>query len=257
MTCTFSRVNIVDFPDLHAIKTNSGRYLFCDTHSYGILSGLDNTQTRKALHKYYQRHYTGKEFPSILSNPPDSETICTFVNPLSGKSIKAFTLAGLEYLCNHITGKNAEDSKPKFLELIKLFRSSIADYQDMPTMDSFKQEDSRPAKSNSDTKESDTTQIAVFNQSITPIVRQNLDQLYSRWEADETKLHEQAKATGKAPFGACYAALCPVFGHLIKLGSTLRSPMERVCELSTSGVPEPFQLVAVVHCYWPREVMIC
>ena len=237
-------------------------YLFCDTHSYRILSGLDITQSKKALHRYYQRHYAGKEFLSILANPSVSEHVCTFVNPTSGKPIKAFSLSGLEYLCNHITGKNAEENKPKFLELIKKFRSSIADE---PAPEFPKSSEPAPEfpKPSEDSAANDNPQIfaedreiALLHQSITPIVRQNLDQLYTRWEADEAKLHEQAKAAGKAPFGACYAAVCPVFGHLIKLGCTLRSPMERVCELSSSGVPEPFQLVAVVHCFWPKEVKI-
>ena len=215
-----------------------------------ILTGLENTSAKSALSRYYSKHYACLDFPSVLTNPLDSVHICIFIKPENGKVRRVFSLTGLEFLCNNVTGKTAAENKSKFLELINTFRASIADPSMAP-------EFPVDGKSNDELHVNESTQVALFNLSITPIVRQNLDQLYNRWEADEAKLHYQAKAAGKAPFGACYAAMCPLFGHLIKMGSTLRSPMERVCELSSSGVPEPFQLVAVVHCYWPREVMIC
>ena len=124
---TFSKLNIVDFPDLYAIKTSTGKHFFYDGHAYSILSGLDKESTNTALHRYYKKHHDDdKDFPSILTDPPDSEHVCTFVDPTSGKVLKAFSLAGLEFLCNHITGKNAEESKPKFLKLIESFRASFA-----------------------------------------------------------------------------------------------------------------------------------
>ena len=50
-----------------------------------------------------------------------------------------------------------------------------------------------------------------------------------------------------SPIGYVYAAWNPLFPDLIKIGATMRqSPYTRVKELSTSGVPEPFQLVAYV-----------
>ena len=110
---------------MYAIKTNTGRYFFCDKHSYRVLSGLDNESTRSALTRYYKKHYDGKDFPSILTNPSDSEHVCTFINPSSGKALRAFSLTGLEFLCNHVTGKMAEENKPKFLKLISDFRNSI------------------------------------------------------------------------------------------------------------------------------------
>ena len=280
---TFVTVNIDQYPELYAIRTNTGKHFFRDKHSYQILSGLDDSSTKKALQRYYQKHYEGKEFPSILANPQDSEHVCTFINPKSGKTLKAFSLTGLEFLCNRITGNAAEESKPKFLKLIQIFRSSIASpkaqgmdpvesahgvISDEPVVHATAADASHltprlveldeslafTPHSQAEDKELEATQVALLNKCITPTVRQNMDQLYLRWEADEVRLHEEAKAAGRAPFGACYAGLCPLFGNLIKQGSTLRPPMVRICELSASGVPEPFQLVAVVHCYWPREV---
>jgi hypothetical protein len=122
---TFSRVTIEGYPEMYAIKTSTGRYLFCDKHSYRILSGLDNESTKNALGRYYRKHYEGKEFPCILTNPPDTEHVCTFINPSSGKALRAFSLAGLEYLCHNVTGKLAEENKPRILKLIKTFRESI------------------------------------------------------------------------------------------------------------------------------------
>ena len=123
---TFSKVDIVDFSNLYAIKTSTGKYFFCDKHTYGILSGLDVAPTKTALHRYYKKHYEGKKFPSVITNPPDSEHVCTFVNHSSGKSLRAFSIAGLEFLCNNITGKAADENRPKFLKLIQTFKASIA-----------------------------------------------------------------------------------------------------------------------------------
>ena len=55
-----------------------------------------------------------------------------------------------------------------------------------------------------------------------------------------------------SPIGYVYAAWNPLFQDLIKIGATMRqSPYTRVKELSTSGVPEPFQLVASISCKDP------
>ena len=54
------------------------------------------------------------------------------------------------------------------------------------------------------------------------------------------------------PFGNVYAAWNPLFPDLIKIGATIRQkPYMRVAELSTSGVPEPFQLVDSIACKDP------
>ena len=44
--------------------------------------------------------------------------------------------------------------------------------------------------------------------------------------------------------GYVYAAQNPLFHGLIKIGATMRTPQIRVKELSGTGVPEPFELVA-------------
>ena len=55
-----------------------------------------------------------------------------------------------------------------------------------------------------------------------------------------------------SPVGYVYAAWNPLFQDLIKIGATMRqSPYTRVKELSTSGVPEPFQLLASIPCKDP------
>ena len=46
--------------------------------------------------------------------------------------------------------------------------------------------------------------------------------------------------------GHVYAAWNPLFADLIKIGATTRQPHIRVAELSSAGVPEPFQLIASV-----------
>ena len=55
--------------------------------------------------------------------------------------------------------------------------------------------------------------------------------------------------------GYVYAAWNPLFSGLIKIGATMRSnPYLRVLELSTAGVPEPFQLVASIATTDPFEL---
>ena len=126
MTCTFAKVSIPDFEHLLAIKTSTGNYFFCDKHSFQILTGLEKVSAQTALSRYYSKHYEGRDFPSVLTNPPDSAHVCTFIKQENGKVCRAFSLSGLEYLCNNVTGSTAAENKPKFLELIRTFRSSIS-----------------------------------------------------------------------------------------------------------------------------------
>jgi hypothetical protein len=51
---------------------------------------------------------------------------------------------------------------------------------------------------------------------------------------------------GFQPTGYVYAAWNVFFGHLLKIGATMRTPSIRLRELSGAGVPEPFELVAYI-----------
>ena len=125
MPVTFTKATILHFPELYAIKTSLGSYYFRDKDAFQIMTGLDKASAKPALYKYYMKHYAEQDFPSILTSPPDSAHVCTFIKPDSGKVCRLFSLSGLEFLCNNVTGKNADENKPKFLELIRTFRASI------------------------------------------------------------------------------------------------------------------------------------
>lgn len=76
-----------------------------------------------------------------------------------------------------------------------------------------------------------------------PTIQAIFDRIH---KLDETDLSPQA-VVPYSPIGYVYAAWNPLFGGLIKIGATMRqNPYLRVVELSTSGVPEPFQLIASI-----------
>jgi hypothetical protein len=85
-------------------------------------------------------------------------------------------------------------------------------------------------------------------------ISDSLDRLYAKWDHDEACLMQNAASSGKVFFGNCYACWNPLFPGLIKIGWTGRSPMQRVRELSGTGMPEPFQLFACINCYNPQDV---
>ena len=89
---------------------------------------------------------------------------------------------------------------------------------------------------------------------LTSDVSNSLDRLYAQWGHDEAHLMQEAASSGKAFYGNCYACWNPLFPGLIKIGWTGRSPMQRVRELSGTGMPEPFQLFACINCYNPQDV---
>ena len=51
---------------------------------------------------------------------------------------------------------------------------------------------------------------------------------------------------GASPVGYVYAAWNSLFAGLIKIGATKRTPQIRVQELSSSGIPEPFEVVTSI-----------
>jgi hypothetical protein len=54
--------------------------------------------------------------------------------------------------------------------------------------------------------------------------------------------------------GYVYAAVNPLFSHLIKIGATSKTPMHRLKQLSNTNVPEPFQLLVSIPSNKPFEL---
>ena len=103
-------------------------------------------------------------------------------------------------------------------------------------------------------QELELLQVALVNTYLTPEVQQAMDKLCLEWEADDAALEEEAAAVKKAPYGVVYAVRCQLFGHLIKPGYTMRSPQVRAKELSSTGVPVPYDVVAALYCFNPSQV---
>jgi hypothetical protein len=55
-------------------------------------------------------------------------------------------------------------------------------------------------------------------------------------------------------YGFVYLLSNPAFPNLYKVGCTERSPTQRADELSSTGVPEPFDVVAYIECQDPQRV---
>ena len=76
-----------------------------------------------------------------------------------------------------------------------------------------------------------------FQQSSLQVILDNVRDLHENEDDLDMQL----------PIGYVYAAWNPVFADLIKIGATMRrTPYIRLKELSGTGVPEPFQLIAYI-----------
>jgi len=96
--------------------------------------------------------------------------------------------------------------------------------------------------------------LALANAYYTPLVREAIHHIELRCEARDARLAEEAKAKGDRPYGCVYSAFSPPIRRLAKMGASLKTAIARAKSLSTSGVPEPFQLIAVIQCDFPFEV---
>ena len=55
-------------------------------------------------------------------------------------------------------------------------------------------------------------------------------------------------------YGFVYLLSNSAFPNLYKVGCTERSPTQRAFELSSTGVPEPFEVVGYIECQDPQRV---
>ena len=68
--------------------------------------------------------------------------------------------------------------------------------------------------------------------------------LYDKWNNEDLITFEHAKKFNKTVIGYDYALWNPLFPDFIKIGATFRTPEIRARELSGTGVPEPYIVVA-------------
>ena len=94
-----------------------------------------------------------------------------------------------------------------------------------------------------------------------PEVRQIEDKikaLEDKWHNESAVAKASATRFGKSVHGYVYALSNPFFPGMLKIGATFRTPEIRARELSGTGTPEPFVVVAQLKCVDPffteREV---
>ena len=89
-------------------------------------------------------------------------------------------------------------------------------------------------------------------------IEEKIHVLEKKWLRESILVSTQAKKTGKIVYGYVYALSNPLFPEMLKIGATFRTPEIRARELSGTGTPEPFVVVAELKCRDPfgieREV---
>ena len=95
---------------------------------------------------------------------------------------------------------------------------------------------------------------AFFSLSDVVTVNDRIEQIEASWmKADMDDFYE-SKMSDTAVIGYCYAIWNNLFADLIKIGMTRRTPEIRVRELSGAGLPEPFEIVAILPCTNPVKM---
>ena len=93
-----------------------------------------------------------------------------------------------------------------------------------------------------------------FTLSDVVTVYDRMEKIEASWiQADIEDLYEH-KVSDTAVIGYCYAIWNRLFADLIKIGMTKRTPEIRVRELSGAGLPEPFEIVAILPCTNPVKM---
>ena len=115
-------------------------------------------------------------------------------------------------------------------------------------------------------EESEFTTMVEFENALgeffaQPEVRQIEDKikaLEDKWHNESAVAKASATRFGKTVHGYVYALSNPFFPGMLKIGATFRTPEIRARELSGTGTPEPFVVVAQLKCVDPffteREV---
>ena len=77
------------------------------------------------LSRFMKKHYpTSGAFPFVDQVIDDLEPICCF-KTAAGRTSNAFSVAGLEHLCNNLPGIHASKNRAEFLGLIEDFKRSL------------------------------------------------------------------------------------------------------------------------------------
>ena len=124
MSVTYKKLVCSHMASLKCFQTNNGLDFVDGVSAVMNLCAMDSEASASAkLSKYINKHYPSKEFHSISDTYAKFEHIIIYTNE-HGRSMKGFTLDGLQFLCSNIGGAGAFRNGPIFSELIEGFRAS-------------------------------------------------------------------------------------------------------------------------------------
>jgi len=95
---------------------------------------------------------------------------------------------------------------------------------------------------------------AFFTLSDVVTVNDRIEEIEASWMKADMEDFYESKVSETAVIGYCYAIWNSLFADLIKIGMTRRTPEIRVRELSGAGLPEPFEIVAILPCTNPVKM---
>ena len=123
MSISFKKVECNIMPKLKCYQTNTGFY-FTDSKSTVMeFTGQTDDSSHVTLARFLKKHFDKMEFPSIYDPIHETAPVLTYFNE-RGFKVHAFSMSGLEYLCQNLQGHAAFQNRAKFLQLIEDFKGS-------------------------------------------------------------------------------------------------------------------------------------
>ena len=108
-----------------------------------------------------------------------------------------------------------------------------------------------PNKSKCSTEEFENAVECYFSRPEIVAVKERMEVMEDAWLSESILNIEKAVNDQTPVVGYVYALWNPLFADLLKIGATLRTPEIRARELSGTGMPEPFEVVAKLQCRNP------
>ena len=124
MTSSYTTTPCVQFPSLNVMKTQEGMFFVEYTSAIMLITGVTEDSARSKMTAYLKNNYPQQAFPDISEVADNSVHVCWF-KTAAGRKSYAFSVTGLEHLCNHISGSSAFANRTKFLALIEDFKRSL------------------------------------------------------------------------------------------------------------------------------------
>ena len=108
-----------------------------------------------------------------------------------------------------------------------------------------------PDKRQCSTMEFENAVDRYFSMPEIDVIKNNMSTLEDKWHQESLLVLENAVNEQRPVVGYVYALWNPIFPDLLKIGATFRTSNIRARELSGTGIPEPFVVVAELKCRNP------